>query len=56
MAFALRCCCGVVLVTEGGVKEALLSQTGHCSRIEAKWSSQLQALQVSQLKTDDPSI
>ena len=36
---------------EGGVKEALLSQTGQCSRIEEKWSSQLQALQVFQLKS-----
>jgi|Cyp2metagenome_2_1107375.scaffolds.fasta_scaffold438445_1 hypothetical protein len=52
----------VVLVSEGGVKEALLSQTGQCSRIEEKWSSQLQALQVFQLKSsgrflmDDPRI
>ncbi|CAL1163349.1 unnamed protein product [Cladocopium goreaui] len=30
-----------------GVKEALLSQTGQCSRIEEKWSSQLQALQAN---------
>eukprot|EP00435_Cladocopium_sp_Y103_P052167 s1516_g16.t1 len=30
-----------------GVKEALLSQTGQCSRIEEKLSSQLQALQAN---------